>query len=112
MPLLPRHSMRVCVLGGPSCVQPSVTPQTAAHQAPLSMGFSRQEYWSGVPLPSPDSKSSLCISRSTVPVKTVGRQGPRRVSEMSRDSCGGGPLGATPQQQRTLCPTGDVCSTA
>ena len=26
---------------------------TAAHQAPLSMGFARQEYWSGVPLPSP-----------------------------------------------------------
>ena len=29
------------------------TPWTAAHQAPLFMGFSRQEYWSGVPLPSP-----------------------------------------------------------
>ena len=29
------------------------TPRTAAHQAPPSMGFSRQEYWSGVPLPSP-----------------------------------------------------------
>ena len=29
------------------------TPWTAAHQAPPSMGFSRQEYWSGVPLPSP-----------------------------------------------------------
>ena len=29
------------------------TPWTAAHQAPLSMGFSRQEYWSGLPLPSP-----------------------------------------------------------
>ena len=29
------------------------TPQTAAHQAPPPMGFSRQEYWSGVPLPSP-----------------------------------------------------------
>ena len=29
------------------------TPWTAANQAPLSMGFSRQEYWSGVPLPSP-----------------------------------------------------------
>ena len=29
------------------------TPRTAAYQAPLSMGFSRQEYWSGVPLPSP-----------------------------------------------------------
>ena len=30
-----------------------VTPWTAAYQAPLSMGFPRQEYWSGVPLPSP-----------------------------------------------------------
>ena len=29
------------------------TPRTAAYQAPLSMGFSRQEYWSGLPLPSP-----------------------------------------------------------
>ena len=32
------------------------TPWTAAYQAPPSMGFSRQEYWSGVPLPSPLSK--------------------------------------------------------
>ena len=30
-----------------------VTPWTAAYQAPPSMGFSRQKYWSGVPLPSP-----------------------------------------------------------
>ena len=30
-----------------------MTPWTAAYQAPPSMGFSRQEYWSGVPLPSP-----------------------------------------------------------
>ena len=29
------------------------TPQTAAHQAPLSMGFPRQKYWSGLPFPSP-----------------------------------------------------------
>ena len=34
-------------------IRPSATPWTAAHQAPPSMGFSRQEYWSGVPLPSP-----------------------------------------------------------
>ena len=34
-----------------------VTPWTVAHQAPPSMGFSRQEYWSGVPLPSPDKLS-------------------------------------------------------
>ena len=36
-----------------SHVQLSATPWTAAHQAPPSMGFSRQEYWSEVPLPSP-----------------------------------------------------------
>ena len=29
------------------------TPQTAAHQAPLSLGFSRQEHWSGLPFPPP-----------------------------------------------------------
>ena len=33
-----------------SRIQPSATPWTAAYQAPLSMGFSRQEYWSGLPL--------------------------------------------------------------
>ena len=36
-----------------SRVQLLETPRTAAYQAPPSMGFSRQEYWSGVPLPSP-----------------------------------------------------------
>ena len=36
-----------------SRVRLPATPWTAAHQAPPSMGFSRQEYWSGVPLPSP-----------------------------------------------------------
>jgi len=30
-----------------------VTPWTVAHQAPLSMGFPRQEYWSGLPFPTP-----------------------------------------------------------
>ena len=38
-----------------SRVRLPATPWTAAHQAPPSMGFSRQEYWSGVPLPSPFS---------------------------------------------------------
>ena len=36
-----------------SHVRPSATPWTAAFQAPQSMGFSRHEYWSGMPLPSP-----------------------------------------------------------
>ena len=35
-----------------SCVQLFVTAWTIAHQAPLSMRFSRQEYWSGLPFPS------------------------------------------------------------
>ena len=36
-----------------SCVQLCATPWTAAHQAPPSLGFSRQEHWSGLPFPSP-----------------------------------------------------------
>ena len=36
------------------------TPWTAAHQAPPSMGFSRQEYWSGVPLPSLRINTIVC----------------------------------------------------
>ena len=36
-----------------SCAPLLATPWTAAYQAPPSMGFSRQEYWSGLPLPSP-----------------------------------------------------------
>ena len=48
-----------------SRVQLLATPWTAAYQAPPSMGFSRQEYWSGVPLPSPLTlpQSSSCIER-------------------------------------------------
>ena len=39
------------------------TPWTAAHQAPPFMGLSRQEYWSGVPLPSPKySMMEMCKS--------------------------------------------------
>ena len=41
------------------------TPWTAAHQAPPSMGFSRQEYWSGVPLPSPN-ELAICIQSRKV----------------------------------------------
>ena len=42
-----------------SPVQLFATPWTAANQAPPSMGFSRQEYWSGVPLPSPQEYTEL-----------------------------------------------------
>ena len=37
-----------------SCVQFFATPWTVIHQAPLSMRFSRQQYWSGLPFPSPE----------------------------------------------------------
>ena len=40
-----------------SRVWPCATPYTAAHQAPLSLGFSRQEHWSGLPFPSPMHES-------------------------------------------------------
>ena len=41
------------------------TPWTAAYQAPPSLGFSRQEYWSGVPLPSPTQHGAPSKKRST-----------------------------------------------
>ena len=45
-----------------SHVQLLATPWTAAYQAPPSMGFSKQEYWSGVPLPSP--KESIAFTKT------------------------------------------------
>ena len=44
---------KLLLLSDFSYVRLLATPWTAAYQAPPSMGFSRQEYWSGVPLPSP-----------------------------------------------------------
>jgi len=43
----------VCALSCFSCVQLFATLWTIVHQTPLSMGFSRQEYWSGLPGPPP-----------------------------------------------------------
>ena len=45
------------------------TPWTAAYQAPPSMGFSRQEYWSGVPLPSPEWSWQPCQNHLTIYVR-------------------------------------------
>ena len=45
-----------------SHVQLFATPWTVAYQAPLSMGFSRQEYWSGLPFPSPEDLPDPGIS--------------------------------------------------
>ena len=44
------------------------TPWTAAYQAPPSMGFSRQKYWSGVPLPSPRKRLGLFKNKLLCPL--------------------------------------------
>ena len=60
--------MHVCVLSRFSHVRLCTTPWTVAHLAPLSVGFSRQEYWSGLPcpppgdLPNPEVKPSSLMS--------------------------------------------------
>ena len=47
-----------------SRVRLCATPYTAAHQAPLSLGFSRQEHWSGLPFPSPMHESESEVVQS------------------------------------------------
>ena len=64
----------MCVLSRFSRVRLFVTPWTVACQAPLSMGFSRQEYWSGLPCPPagdlPDSGIELYVCY----VSCIGKQ--------------------------------------
>ena len=53
----PSSSMLLLLLSRFSRVRLCATPETAAHQAPPSLGFSRQEYWSGLLFPSPIHES-------------------------------------------------------
>ena len=80
--------MKVKVL---SRVQLLATPRTAAYQAPLSMGFSRQEYWSGVPLPSPVLLSAI----SQIPVELYGS------TDGKESACNAGNLGLIPGLERS-----------
>ena len=52
-----RHLLLLLLLSHFSRVWLCVTPEMAAHQAPPSLGFSRQEHWSGLPFPSPMHES-------------------------------------------------------
>ena len=74
----------MCVIGAQSCL--TATPWTVAHQAPLSMGFARQEYWSGWPCP---------------PLGDLPDPGIKPWSPTSK-------AGSLPSEQRQLCflPTG------
>ena len=47
-----------------SRVRLCATPEMAAHQAPLSLGFSKQEHWSGLPFPSPMHESESEVTQS------------------------------------------------
>ena len=79
--------MRACVLSG---VQLFSTPWTIAHQAPLSIEFSRQEYWSGLPfstpedLPDPEiepkSLASPALAVDSLPLHHLGS--PYKVSQV------------------------------
>ena len=54
-----------------SRVQLCATPWTAAHQAPLSLGFSRQEHWSGLPFPSPMHESEKWTVTTVMKLKDI-----------------------------------------
>ena len=54
---IPHGDTLLLLLSHFSHVRLCATPQTAAHQAPQSLGFSRQEHWSGLPFPSPMHES-------------------------------------------------------
>ena len=56
----------ICMLNNLSCVWLLATLWTVAHQAPLCMGFSRREYWSGLPCPPPGDLSNLGIKPTSV----------------------------------------------
>ena len=56
-----------------SCVPLLVTPWTVAHQTPLSMEFSRQQYWSGLPLPTPGDHPNLGIKPTSLASALAGR---------------------------------------
>ena len=79
-----------------SCVQHFVTRWTAARQAPLSMGFFRQEYWSGVPFPPPGDLPSppkdrthishaSCIAGEFFPTESPGNSSQLLPSENLRE---------------------------
>ena len=84
-------------------VQLLVTPWTAAHQAPLSMGFSRQDCWCGVPLPSPTTCPISLQNRGRAlqhPLSAGDSQGPGIRRPAPRPKCrvvGAAPWGSLDQ---------------
>ena len=86
--------MRVCMLTRFSRVHLCVTPWTVAHQAPLSMGFSRQEYWSRLPCPPPEDlpnpgieSRSPALQADSLPSEPPGKPFVTADSAKSLQSC-------------------------
>ena len=77
-----------------SVVSDSATPRTVAHQAPVSMGFSRQEYWSGLPCPAPgdlpapgmEPGSHVCCTGRRIPDHQHLAGNPLRLLVILKDS--------------------------
>ena len=64
--LLTKPSLLLLLLSRFSCVRLCATPERASYQAPLSLGFSRQEHWNGLPFPSPMHESEVAQSCPTL----------------------------------------------
>ena len=80
LPFVLSYQLKLCVLSRFSHVQIFATPWTVASQAPPSMGFSRQEYWSGLPFSSPGDLSnpgikswSLTLQADSFPSEPPGK---------------------------------------
>ena len=99
------------------CVSPQscptlATPWTVARQVPLSMGFSRQEYWSGPPFPSPGESSRPRDRTGVSSVSCIGRRvfflyhehhlGFPRGSACEEPACNAGDPGSIPGLGRSL----------
>ena len=94
-------SMLLLLLSHFSPVRLCATPETAAHQAPLSLGFSRQEHWSGLPFPSPMHESEKwkssrsVMSDSSRPPWTAAYQAPPSMGFSRQEYRSGVPLPST-----------------
>ena len=104
--------MCACLLSVFSCVQLFVTLRTVTHQSPLSMGFSRQEYWSGLPcappedLPNPEIEpASLALAGKffTTRATRLRKETSNRKVLRTGDSQGGGRVKLP--SSCTLCPS-------
>ena len=87
----------MCVCWSLSRVRLFATPQTVARQAPLSRGFSRHEYWSGLPFPSPGD-----LPDSRIEPRSPALQSDSLPTELQGKPASGGEEGNPPQAKQPL----------